>query len=272
MVWHKKENRASPVAQFGDEILEIYQCVLLSPAALSDKHMYVLQSRASLSPRPSGVYLGAPFAVIGPLAMFPEVRAVSEELQWEFPCGHTMTAICVRLAGVWCWCHNLPHSPPPSLPLASQCMIRTTSPTLNPSPKNRDSEVQIPQSRARETEGGTCEERESRKPGVSISGPVLVYWTKTAAALNMFSKCNHAPDSPSSCNRAGFLQKNNSLEERSRIVGSLKERAAKNLMSCDNSGGDAHFRRTETDFSNLFARGKAACIISILNENMVHLI
>ncbi|KAL7385093.1 hypothetical protein ABVT39_015349 [Epinephelus coioides] len=52
----------------------------------------------------------------------------------------------------------------------------------------------------------------------------------------------------------GFLQKNNSLEERSRIVSSFKERAAKNLLSCDNTGADAHFRRTETDFSNLFAR------------------
>uniref|UniRef100_A0A4W6FU92 Glutamate decarboxylase 1 n=1 Tax=Lates calcarifer TaxID=8187 RepID=A0A4W6FU92_LATCA len=52
----------------------------------------------------------------------------------------------------------------------------------------------------------------------------------------------------------GFLQKNNSLEERSRIVSSFKERAAKNLLSCDNIGGDARFRRTETDFSNLFAR------------------
>ncbi|KAG7227566.1 hypothetical protein INR49_005381 [Caranx melampygus] len=52
----------------------------------------------------------------------------------------------------------------------------------------------------------------------------------------------------------GFLQKNNSLEERSRVVSSFKERAAKNLLSCDNSGGEARFRRTETDFSNLFAR------------------
>uniref|UniRef100_A0A3B4ZI10 Glutamate decarboxylase 1 n=1 Tax=Stegastes partitus TaxID=144197 RepID=A0A3B4ZI10_9TELE len=34
----------------------------------------------------------------------------------------------------------------------------------------------------------------------------------------------------------GFLQKNNSLEERSRIVSSFKERAAKNLLSCDNIG------------------------------------
>uniref|UniRef100_A0A668TVL4 Glutamate decarboxylase 1 n=1 Tax=Oreochromis aureus TaxID=47969 RepID=A0A668TVL4_OREAU len=52
----------------------------------------------------------------------------------------------------------------------------------------------------------------------------------------------------------GFLQKNNNLEERSRIVSSFKERTAKNLLSCDNSGGEARFRRTETDFSNLYAR------------------
>ncbi|TMS06396.1 Glutamate decarboxylase 1 [Larimichthys crocea] len=53
----------------------------------------------------------------------------------------------------------------------------------------------------------------------------------------------------------GFLQKNNSLEERSRIVSSFKERAAKNLqLSCDNMGGETRFSRTETDFSNLFAR------------------
>uniref|UniRef100_A0AAQ6A1F0 Glutamate decarboxylase 1 n=1 Tax=Amphiprion ocellaris TaxID=80972 RepID=A0AAQ6A1F0_AMPOC len=70
----------------------------------------------------------------------------------------------------------------------------------------------------------------------------------------MYGQCDHPPDSSSSCNRLGFLQKNNSLEERSRIVSSFKERAAKNLLSCDNIDGDARFRRTETDFSNLFAR------------------
>uniref|UniRef100_A0A8C4P0W7 Glutamate decarboxylase 1 n=1 Tax=Dicentrarchus labrax TaxID=13489 RepID=A0A8C4P0W7_DICLA len=70
----------------------------------------------------------------------------------------------------------------------------------------------------------------------------------------MYGKCNHSADSSPSCKRLGFLQKNNSLEERSRIVSSFKERAAKNLLSCDNSGGEARFSRTETDFSNLFAR------------------
>uniref|UniRef100_A0AAX7UEQ4 Glutamate decarboxylase 1 n=1 Tax=Astatotilapia calliptera TaxID=8154 RepID=A0AAX7UEQ4_ASTCA len=71
----------------------------------------------------------------------------------------------------------------------------------------------------------------------------------------MFGKCFHPPDSPSSY--LGFLQKNNNLEERSRIVSSFKERTAKNLLSCDNSGGEARFRRTESDFSNLYARGRS---------------
>ncbi|KAG5852645.1 glutamate decarboxylase 1 isoform X1 [Anguilla anguilla] len=53
----------------------------------------------------------------------------------------------------------------------------------------------------------------------------------------------------------GFLQKNNSFEEKSRIVSSFKERQSpKNLLSCENIDRDSRFRRTETDFSNLFAR------------------
>uniref|UniRef100_A0AAQ5X9M7 Glutamate decarboxylase 1b n=1 Tax=Amphiprion ocellaris TaxID=80972 RepID=A0AAQ5X9M7_AMPOC len=46
----------------------------------------------------------------------------------------------------------------------------------------------------------------------------------------------------------GFLQKNNSLDEKGRLAGQ------KNLLSCDNSDRDVRFRHTETDFSNLFAR------------------
>ncbi|MEQ2165709.1 glutamate decarboxylase gad1 [Goodea atripinnis] len=46
----------------------------------------------------------------------------------------------------------------------------------------------------------------------------------------------------------GFLQKNNSLDERGRLAGQ------KNLLSCDNSDSESRFRRTEIDFSNLFAR------------------
>ncbi|XP_019410189.1 PREDICTED: glutamate decarboxylase 1 [Crocodylus porosus] len=53
----------------------------------------------------------------------------------------------------------------------------------------------------------------------------------------------------------GFLQRNNSLEDKSRIVSSLKERqSSKNLLACENSEKEARFRRTETDFSNLYAR------------------
>uniref|UniRef100_A0A8C8K8R4 Glutamate decarboxylase 1 n=1 Tax=Oncorhynchus tshawytscha TaxID=74940 RepID=A0A8C8K8R4_ONCTS len=47
----------------------------------------------------------------------------------------------------------------------------------------------------------------------------------------------------------GFLQKNNNLEEK---ITSFKERSSKDLL--DNSDRDSRFRRTETDFSNLFAR------------------
>ena len=56
---------------------------------------------------------------------------------------------------------------------------------------------------------------------------------------------------PPPCNTLGFLQKNNSLEEKGRLAGQ------KNLLSCDNSDRDARFRLTETDFSNLFARGES---------------
>ncbi|XP_007106450.1 glutamate decarboxylase 1 isoform X1 [Physeter macrocephalus] len=53
----------------------------------------------------------------------------------------------------------------------------------------------------------------------------------------------------------GFLQRTNSLEEKSRLVSAFKERqSSKNLLSCENSDRDGRFQRTETDFSNLFAR------------------
>uniref|UniRef100_A0A8C7QFD9 Glutamate decarboxylase 1b n=1 Tax=Oncorhynchus mykiss TaxID=8022 RepID=A0A8C7QFD9_ONCMY len=69
-------------------------------------------------------------------------------------------------------------------------------------------------------------------------------------------RARHPSCSPSRaplCNTLGFLQKNNSLGEEGRLAGSLSERQ-KNLYSCDNSDRDARFRRTETDFSNMFAR------------------
>ncbi|XP_072837625.1 glutamate decarboxylase 1 isoform X2 [Pogona vitticeps] len=54
----------------------------------------------------------------------------------------------------------------------------------------------------------------------------------------------------------GFLQRNNSLEDKSRLVSALKERqpAKTLLVTCENNEKEARFRRTETDFSNLYAR------------------
>ncbi|NWQ69584.1 DCE1 decarboxylase, partial [Tyrannus savana] len=54
----------------------------------------------------------------------------------------------------------------------------------------------------------------------------------------------------------GFLQRTNSLEDKSRIVSSLKERhqSSKSMLACENSEKESRFRRTETDFSNLYAR------------------
>lgn len=58
-------------------------------------------------------------------------------------------------------------------------------------------------------------------------------------------------------NPAGFLQRNNSLEDKSRLVSALKERqSTRNLLACENSEKEARFQKNETDFSNLYARGK----------------
>jgi len=58
-------------------------------------------------------------------------------------------------------------------------------------------------------------------------------------------------------NNVGFLQRTNSLEDKGRMVSSMKERqSSKSLLACENSEKEARFRRTETDFSNLYARGK----------------
>ena len=68
------------------------------------------------------------------------------------------------------------------------------------------------------------------------------------------SNCSFPPPCAPSCNTLGFLQKNNSLDDKGRLAGQ------KNLLSCgDNS--DARFRRTESDFSNLYARGENTSII-----------
>lgn len=62
---------------------------------------------------------------------------------------------------------------------------------------------------------------------------------------------------PSCPNPAGFLQRNNSLEDKSRLVSALKERqSSRNLLACENSEKEGRFQKTETDFSNLYARGK----------------
>ncbi|KAG8124938.1 hypothetical protein E2320_020184 [Naja naja] len=61
---------------------------------------------------------------------------------------------------------------------------------------------------------------------------------------------------PPSPNPAGFLQRNNSLEDKSRLVSAFKERqSSRNLLACENSEKEGRFQKTETDFSNLYARG-----------------
>ncbi|KAG7272341.1 hypothetical protein CRUP_011589 [Coryphaenoides rupestris] len=62
----------------------------------------------------------------------------------------------------------------------------------------------------------------------------------------------HPTNASPSCDHLGFLQKNNNPEDKSGVVGSFQE---KNQRWCDNSGRDGRPRRTEADFSNLFARG-----------------
>ena len=71
----------------------------------------------------------------------------------------------------------------------------------------------------------------------------------------MFGNVPHPPASPS-YDHLGFLQKNNNLDDKGRIVSSFQDRSSKNQRSCDNSARDGRFRRSETDFSNLFARGR----------------
>uniref|UniRef100_A0A672T694 Glutamate decarboxylase 1 n=1 Tax=Sinocyclocheilus grahami TaxID=75366 RepID=A0A672T694_SINGR len=47
----------------------------------------------------------------------------------------------------------------------------------------------------------------------------------------------------------GFLQKNNNVDDKSRIVGFFNEQQPRSILT-----RDPRFRRTETDFSNLYAR------------------
>uniref|UniRef100_A0A671QGW8 Glutamate decarboxylase 1 n=1 Tax=Sinocyclocheilus anshuiensis TaxID=1608454 RepID=A0A671QGW8_9TELE len=51
----------------------------------------------------------------------------------------------------------------------------------------------------------------------------------------------------------GFLQKNNNVDDKSRIVRFCNEKQPKSILTRDNER-DPRFRRTETDFSNLYAR------------------
>uniref|UniRef100_A0A673M1M8 Glutamate decarboxylase 1 n=1 Tax=Sinocyclocheilus rhinocerous TaxID=307959 RepID=A0A673M1M8_9TELE len=51
----------------------------------------------------------------------------------------------------------------------------------------------------------------------------------------------------------GFLQKNNNVEDKSRIVRFFNEQQPRSILTRDNER-DPRFRRTETDFSNLYAR------------------
>uniref|UniRef100_A0AAR2JUI0 Glutamate decarboxylase 1 n=1 Tax=Pygocentrus nattereri TaxID=42514 RepID=A0AAR2JUI0_PYGNA len=68
-------------------------------------------------------------------------------------------------------------------------------------------------------------------------------------------KSNRFPSSSPSPNNPGFLQKNNNVDEKGRIVGPFTEQPSpKNLLTRDNERG-SRFRHTETDFSNLYARG-----------------
>ncbi len=57
------------------------------------------------------------------------------------------------------------------------------------------------------------------------------------------------------CNNTGFLQKNNNVDDKSRIVGAFNDQQPKSILTRDNEP-DPRFRRTETDFSNLYARGE----------------
>uniref|UniRef100_A0AAR2LR88 Glutamate decarboxylase 1 n=1 Tax=Pygocentrus nattereri TaxID=42514 RepID=A0AAR2LR88_PYGNA len=67
-------------------------------------------------------------------------------------------------------------------------------------------------------------------------------------ARSKFQSSSPSPNNP------GFLQKNNNVDEKGRIVGPFTEQPSpKNLLTRDNERG-SRFRHTETDFSNLYAR------------------
>lgn len=71
----------------------------------------------------------------------------------------------------------------------------------------------------------------------------------------MFGNGGRSFQSSSLCNNIGFLQKNNNVDDKSRIVGFFNDQQPKSILTRDNER-DSRFRRTETDFSNLYARGE----------------
>ncbi len=71
----------------------------------------------------------------------------------------------------------------------------------------------------------------------------------------MFGNGGRSFQSSSLCNNTGFLQKNNNVDDKSRIVGVFNDQQPKSILTRDNER-DPRFRRTETDFSNLYARGE----------------
>lgn len=77
----------------------------------------------------------------------------------------------------------------------------------------------------------------------------------------MFGNGGRSFQSSSVCNNVGFLQKNNNVEDKSRIVGFFNDQQPKSILTRDNER-ESGFRRTETDFSNLYARGERLNFIS----------
>lgn len=73
----------------------------------------------------------------------------------------------------------------------------------------------------------------------------------------MFGKRDRSFHSSSSlCDNVGFLQKNNNADDKSRIVGFFNDQqTSKSIFTQDNER-ESRYRRTETDFSNLYARGE----------------
>lgn len=132
-----------------------------------------------------------------------------------------LLSLTTCMAGFWCWCHRArPH--PGS--------IKKTPP--------RNGKIEWRLGGKRKYVWG----RRGDNSLVELKEGLLV----------MYGNSNHSAHCPSSCKHVGFLQKSNNLEESGRMTHS--DGAAKKLLSCDN--GDPRFRRTETDFSNMFARGR----------------